>query len=245
MRSKNMSSLFNEILYKPLFNGLVLLYNSIAIEDLGLAIILLTVLIRIILFPLFHESLRHQRITQELQPYIKKIQEKYKENREAQTKAILELYSHHKANPLMPIILIIVQLPILWVLFRIFNGGLNEESFGLLYSFVDKPEVISHTLLGLVDLSKKSFYLAAMATGAQYLQSRLSLPKPKAGQELTQAEKMGRNMVYIGPVITAIVVITLPAALGLYWLTTTIFSIFQQVIINKTFSHGESKGTSK
>lgn len=240
-----MSSLFNEILYKPLLNGLVFLYNSIAMEDLGLAIILFTILVRIILFPLFHESLRHQRITQELQPHIKKIQEKYKKDRGEQTKAILELYSHHKTNPLMPIILIIIQLPILWVLFKIFNSGLNEESFGLLYSFINKPEVINHTLLGLVDLSKKSFYLAVMATGAQYLQSRLSLPKSKVGQELTQAEKIGRNMIYISPAITAMVVITLPAALGLYWFTTTIFSIFQQIIINKKFNHGESKRTNK
>lgn len=238
-----MGNLLNEILYRPLFNGLVLLYNSIALEDLGLAIILLTILIRVILFPLFHESLRHQRLTQELQPHIKKIQEKYKENREAQTKAILDLYAHHKANPLTPIILIIVQLPILWVLFRIFNGGIKEEYFNLLYSFVSRPETINHTLLGLIDLGKKSLYIAALATAAQYLQSKLSLPKKKPGQEFTQAEKIGRNMIYVGPAVTAAILLTLPAALGLYWLVTAVFSTLQQIIVNRTFSHGEFKGT--
>src|SRR3989338_1126413 len=238
-----MGALFNEILYKPLFNGSVFLYNSVALGDLGLAIIFLTVLIRIILFPLFHESLRHQRLTQELQPHIKKIQETHKESKEAQTKAILELFSHHKANPLFPIILILIQLPILFMLFKIFNGGINEESLSFLYSFVSRPETINHTLLGLVDLSRTSFYIVILATATQYLQSILSIPKLKPGANLTQAEKIGRSMVYVGPVITAVVLINLPAALGLYWLTTTVFSVFQQVIINRMFGHGESKGT--
>lgn len=239
-----MASLFNEILYRPLFNILVLLYNSIAFEDLGLAIILLTILIRIILFPLFHASLRHQRLAQELQPHIKKIQEKYKDNREAQTKAILALYTDHKANPLTPIILILAQLPILFVLFSILKSGLNEESFNLLYSFIHKPDVINHALLGLIDdLSKRSISIAVLATIAQYAQSKLSLPKVKSGVELSQAEKMGRNMVYVGPAITAIVLINLPAALGIYWLTSSVFSIFQQIVINKMFSYGKLERT--
>ncbi len=236
-----MGALFDEILYKPLFNGLVFLYSSVALGDLGLAIIFLTVLIRIILFPLFHESLRHQRLTQELQPHIKKIQETHKKNKEAQTKAILELFAHHKANPLTPIILILIQLPILFVLFKIFNGGINEESLSFLYSFVSRPETINHTLLGLVDLSRTSFSIVILATAAQYLQSILSVPKFKPGVNLTQAEKIVHSMVYVGPVITAVVLISLPAALGLYWLTTTVFSIFQQLIINRTFSHGKSE----
>lgn len=238
-----MVSLFNEILYRPLFNVLVLLYNSIALEDLGLAIIFLTLLIRVIFFPLFHASLRHQRLAQELQPHIKKIQEKHKDDQETQTKAILALYADHKANPLTPIILIVVQLPILFVLFSIFKGGLSEESFSLLYSTVHKPEVINHTLLGLIDLSKRSIPVAVLATAAQYAQSRLSLPRTKPGEELSQTEKMGRNMVYMGPIITAVVLITLPAALGIYWFTSSVFSIFQQVVVNKMFNYGKLERT--
>jgi len=234
-----MGSLLNEILYRPLFNGLVLLYNSVAMKDLGLAIILLTILIRVILYPLFHKSLHHQRLMQEIQPFIKKIQEKYKDNREAQTKAILELYSHYKANPLTPFILILVQLPILLALFKIFNGGINVESLNLLYSFVSNPGTVNHTFLGLIDLNKTNIYIAVLATVSQYIQSKLSIPKPKPGQEITQAEKIGRNMVYIGPVITAVILLRLPAALGLYWIATTVFSVFQQIVINKTFSNGE------
>jgi YidC/Oxa1 family membrane protein insertase len=240
-----MSSLFNEILYKPLFNALIGLYNTVALEDLGLAIIFLTIFIRVVFFPLFHASLRHQRLTQELQPHIKEIQKKHKDNKEAQTKAVLELYAHYKANPLTPIILILVQLPVLFVLFKIFNGGVTQESLSLLYSFVHEPKTIHYTLLGLIDLGEKSFYITALATGLQYLQSKLSLPPLKPGQELNQAEKIGRNMVYIGPVITAVVLFNLPAAIGLYWLTTTIFSIFQQVIVNKLFSHGGLEGATK
>src|SRR3989338_1072260 len=240
-----MSSLFNEVLYKPLFNGLIILYNSVALQDLGLAIILLTFLIRVILFPLFHESLRHQRLTQNLQPQIKEIQNKHKDNKETQTRAILELYSSNKANPLMPIILILIQLQILFALFKMFNGGVNEGAFGLLYSFVSRPESIHYTFLGLVDLTSKSLFITALATVLQYFQSKLSLPPLKPGQELNQTERMGRNMVYIGPVLTAVILFNLPAGLGLYWLVTTVFSLLQQIIVNRIFSHGELKGTTK
>src|SRR3990167_7072632 len=137
-----MVELFNTVLYNPLFNILVILYDSVALQDLGLAIIFLTILIRLLLFPVFHESLRQQKIQQALQPHIKKIQEEHKEDREAQTKAILSLYSEHKANPALPIILIIIQLPILIALFSIFREGITVESLDSLYAFVPRPETI-------------------------------------------------------------------------------------------------------
>src|SRR3989338_9027917 len=134
-----MVELFNTVLYNPLFNILVILYDSVALQDLGLAIIFLTILIRLLLFPLFHESLRQQKIQQALQPHIKKIQEKHKDNREAQTKAMLSLYSEHKANPALPLILIFIQLPFLLALFWIFKAGITTESLNSLYSFVPRP----------------------------------------------------------------------------------------------------------
>lgn len=240
-----MSALFTEILHRPLFNGLVVLYNTVAFADLGLAIIFFTIVIRFILFPLFHESLRHQRLTQELQPEIKKIQEKHKDNREEQTKEILALYKKYKANPLTPILLIILQLPILFYLFRIFNEGFTEEAFSLLYSFVTRPEVISNSFLGMVDLTSRSVLIVLLAALAQYVQSKFSLPKLKKEQVLSQAEKIGRNMVYIGPIITVVILVNLPAALGLYWLTSTGFSIIQQIAINRLFKDGKIKGENK
>ncbi len=233
-----MAELFNTVLYNPLFNILVILYDSIALQDLGLAIIFLTILIRVLLFPLFHESLRQQKIQQSLQPHIKKIQEKHKDNKEVQTKAILNLYSEHKANPILPLVLILIQLPILFALFKIFNVGITDASLNSLYSFVSRPETINHTFLNLLDLTKASLLLTFIAAIAQYFQSALSMPKPKPGEAQTDAERIGRSLIYVAPLITVAVLWSMPAAIGLYWIVTTVFSAVQQVIINKVFKHG-------
>ncbi len=239
-----MVDLFNAVLYNPLFNILVIFYDSIALQDLGLAIIFLTILIRLLLFPIFHESLRQQKIQQALQPHIKKIQEKHKNNREDQTKAILNLYTEHKANPALPIILILLQLPVLIALFLIFKAGITAESLNSLYSFVPRPLTINHTFFNLLDLTKASLLLTVLAAIAQYFQSKLAIVKPKPGETQTDAERIGRSLVYVAPLITLAVLWTLPAAIGLYWITTTIFSAAQQVIINKG-KHGELKGTTQ
>ncbi|MEK7195658.1 MAG: YidC/Oxa1 family membrane protein insertase, partial [Patescibacteria group bacterium] len=209
-----------------------------------LAIIFLTILIRLLLFPIFYESLRQQKIQQALQPHIKKIQEKHKNNREDQTKAILNLYTEHKANPALPIILILLQLPVLIALFLIFKAGITAESLNSLYSFVPRPLTINHTFFNLLDLTKASLLLTVLAAIAQYFQSKLAIVKPKPGETQTDAERIGRSLVYVAPLITLAVLWTLPAAIGLYWITTTIFSAAQQVIINKG-KHGELKGTTQ
>lgn len=233
-----MANLFNVILHNPLFNILVIFYDSIALQDLGLAIIFLTILIRVLLFPLFHESLRQQKIQQSLQPHIKKIQEKHKDNREVQTKAILSLYSEHKANPVLPLVLILIQLPILFALFGIFNVGITDASLNSLYSFVPRPETINHTLFNFLDLTKTSIFLTVVAATAQYFQSKLAIAGQKPGETQTDAERIGRSLIYVTPLITILVLWSLPAAIGLYWITTTIFSAVQQVVVNKAFKHG-------
>ena len=92
---------FREVFYEPLLNGLVWLYNTAALEDLGLAIIFLTILVRLIIYPLFHQGIKYQRVIQALRPELDKIKNKHKNNREAQTKATLELFKTYKLNPLI------------------------------------------------------------------------------------------------------------------------------------------------
>src|SRR3989338_5142007 len=116
-----MSTLFNEILYRPMVNILVLLYENITFGSLGISIILLTLIVRVVLFPIFFKTAKHQRISQELQPHLKRIQEEHKDNKANQTKAMMDLYKKHNINPLTPILLIIIQLPILIALFIVFK----------------------------------------------------------------------------------------------------------------------------
>src|SRR3989344_1180840 len=110
-----MEAFFRETLYRPFFNALAWLYENVAFEDLGIAIILLTLAVRLVLFPLFHQTVKHQRITQNLQPEIKRIQNSHKEDKEVQAQKIMELYEEHKVNPLMPLLALIIQIPIVFV----------------------------------------------------------------------------------------------------------------------------------
>ncbi|MDP2696228.1 MAG: YidC/Oxa1 family membrane protein insertase [bacterium] len=242
-----MSNLFHEILYRPLFNALIFLYQHITLADLGLAIILLTVIIRFILLPLFYKSFKNQTIMQKLQPEIQKIQHDHKDNREKQAQALMALYKEHKVNPFSGFLMIFIQLPILIALYRVFITGLSDESLSDLYSFMVAPMHIDPLFLGGIDLAMPSMLIVVLAAIFQYWQGKISLAKVdknKKDQPKSIAVSMGRQMVFIGPLLTFIILRGLPAAVGLYWLTTSIFSICQQYYINKQV-YGNNSGENK
>ncbi|KKU14619.1 hypothetical protein A3A20_02685 [Candidatus Wolfebacteria bacterium RIFCSPLOWO2_01_FULL_45_19] len=225
--------MFNEILYRPIFNALVLLYEYASWQDLGIAIILLTIIIRIILFPLFHVAMRQQYAMQRLQPHVKKIQNDHKDSREKQAQALMALYKQHGVNPFSGILLMLAQLPIFLALFWVFRDGITIESLGQLYSFVSPPEEITHSFFGLIDLQGRSIILVGVAAIAQYFQGRLTLTP--------QSERIAKQMVMLGPALTVAIMSFLPAAIALYWLASSTFSIFQQVIIMKSIKNDEQQ----
>lgn len=169
---------------------------------------------------------------QKLQPHIQKIQHDHKDNREKQAQALMELYKQHKVNPFSGFLLILVQLPILIVLYRLFLQGISLESFTNLYSFITAPTEINHSFLGLIDLQTKSILIVVLAAILQYFQGKLSLPKKDKANDSPTA-KVGRSMIFVGPILTIVILTTLPAAVGLYWFASSAFSILQQIIINK------------
>ena len=231
-----MSNLFHEILYRPLFNALIFLYQYFSFHDLGIAIILLTIVLRLILFPLFYKGAKDQAILQRLAPKIKEIQTNHKNDREKQSKALLDLYRQHKVNPFSGFLLLLVQLPILIALYRVFLNGFSVETLSNLYSFISFPNSLNYLFLGLIDLNKRNIFIVAAAAVVQYFQGKLSAIKlNKPFKDLTAAERMSRQMIYLGPILTILFLyfFNLPSAIGLYWLTTSAFSVIQQMIINK------------
>lgn len=226
---------YNLFIYDPLLNALIFLYQTIAFKNLGLAIILLTIVIRFLLFPIFYKSAKHQLMIQRLQPKIKKIQEDYRNNKEKQTQAILELYRDHKFNPFTGFFLMLVQIPILVALYQIFRDVLSPEGLNGLYSFIKNPGVIDSSFLGLINLKNSSILIVSLAAIAQYFYGLMSLPQKKEGKELQPAEKAGRNMVFLGPVLTLLIFYKLPSAIALYWFVSSLLSIGQQFILNKKF----------
>ncbi len=240
-----MLAIYNLLLYQPLLNALIFLYNTIAFGDFGLSIIFLTILIRIILFPLFFKGSRQQVIMQRLQPHIRKIQIDHKHDKEKQTRAMLELYREHKVNPFSSIFVLFLQLLVLIPLYRIFLNSLKPDflSAGDLYSFVKKPVFLGLTSFGgLINLGKPNIFIVVLAAIAQYFQARLALPKTTPAEPQDAATKASKSMVLMGPIITLIIFYGFPAAITLYWLATSIFSVLQQIIVNKSLEN-ERLGT--
>jgi len=243
-----MTYLFNELLYRPLLNLLFFIYNNV-FSDLGLAIILLTIIIRFVLLPLFYKSAKDQTILQSLAPRVREIQKTHKENKEKQVQEIMSVYREHKVSPFSGILLLLIQLPILIALYKVFLKGFSSEVFAQLYSFVPAPETVHSLFLGFIDLNENSLLLVIVAALFQYLQSyflmrvaRQSSSGDQKDKTALFAEKLSKQMVFVGPLLTLVILYSLPSAVALYWLTTSAFSVVQQLIINKKI-HGNAART--
>lgn len=222
-----MGHLFTIILIQPLLNLLAFFYNYI--PDIGAVIILITLVIRLLLAPSFHKSLHSQRQMSAIQPKMNEIREKHKNDQAAQAKAMMELYKEHKVSPFSSCLPLLIQLPILIALYRVFLLGLGNKLEGLLYPFVHNPGTISPYFLHTINLSKPFWVFGVIAAVAQYFQSRLMLPS--SGPTDTTQKMLQYQTLYFLPVLTLIFSLTLPAGLPLYWIVTTLFAVAQQYYI--------------
>lgn len=240
------SFVYTEIIYRPLFNSLAFLTGIVPYHDIGIAIILLTIIVRIIIFPLTHRSLITQIKMKELEPEINKIRETHKDKADEQGKKIMELYKEHGVNPLSGCFLLLIQLPILIALYRLFWKGLLVN--GNLYFFVKMPASIQTHFLGLIDLSIPNWPLAFLAAATQYIQMKLSNPTiPKKGTNMQ--EEMSRafaiQATYIFPALIFLISIKFPAALPLYWTFSNLFATLHEAVVRRrarlAYGAGEGK----
>ncbi|MCX6740637.1 MAG: YidC/Oxa1 family membrane protein insertase [Candidatus Parcubacteria bacterium] len=231
-------SAYNLIFYQPLFNALVWLYNIIPGHDVGLAIVILTIVIRLILFPLYYQSIKSQRSLQEIQPKVDALRKQLKDDQEKLAKELMILYKNEKINPLSSCLPLLIQLPFLIALYQVFIHGLKSQSMELLYPFISNPGTINTFSLGYFDLSKPMWILALLAGAAQFWQSKMLLtrkPPLIKGKEIEGSgdEKMtaimNKQMIYFFPIMTIIIGINLPAGLTLYWFLTTLLMALQQL----------------
>lgn len=228
--------LYHEIIYRPILNFLVLGYNYLPGHDVGIVIILVTLLIRFAMAPLFHKQMKSQKAMTDLQPKLLEVQKKYKDDREGRAKAMMELYKENNVNPLGSCLPLLIQLPILIALYQVFVKALNGELNGL-YSWVAHPGRLDPLFLGLMDLSKPSIALAILAGGLQFMQSRLmnkgQMISPSSDPNDTTAKALKFQTTYVLPVISVVIAWNLPAGLPLYWCVTTVFAIVQQEWVNR------------
>ncbi len=240
-------NIFHELLYRPLFNALIALYVFIPGRDLGIAIIFLTVAVRLILSPLLLKQFRSQRALADLQPKINDIRKSVKDPSE-QSKKLLELYKRHGVSPVSGCLPLLVQLPVLWAMYAALRGGLNPESLSALYPFVPRPDALHEMAFGFLNLAQPAIQriegnfllswpgiaLAILTVLVTYWQMRLTpTPQPhSSAEDRTPAEQMTHQMStqfrYIVPLTTAYFTLTLPTGIALYWCTTTVVAVMQQ-----------------
>jgi len=229
-----MAELFTSIFYQPILNLLVVLYNTISFNDLGVAIILLTVIIKLVFWPLGKSSIKSQKALQDLQPKLDEIKKKYADDKVGLSQATMALYKDNKVNPFSSCLPLLIQLPFLWAVYRVFRDGVNNK-LDLVYSFVYKPETMNVLSLGFLDLSKRNIVLAILAGAAQFWQAKMLMSKKPAintagSKDESMAAIMNKQMLYFMPAITIFIGISLPGGLTLYWFVMTLFTVLQQMI---------------
>ncbi len=246
-----MSELFNTLLSQPIFNGFVALYNII--PDAGIVILIVTVIIKLALYPMTNKSIQAQKALTEIQPKLDKIKKEHKGDQQRIAKETMALYKEHKVNPFGSCFPLLIQLPVFialyWVLREtLMDGGANFDN---LYSFVSNPGSINSITLGLFDLGKNSLVLALLAGGAQFLQARMFSKKRapqaagKGGKDENMTAMMNKQMTYFMPFITIIIGYQLPAGLTLYWFLSTALTAVQQVFIFRRDGDKSSGGEGK
>ncbi len=240
-------TLYQTFIYVPLFNLLVYIYDTVPGNDIGVSIILLTLLVRLALYKMNGKAIKSQREMQELQPEIKEIQRRYKDDKEKQAQELMAVYQRHKVNPFGGCLPLLIQFPIIIALYQVFLHGFRADSLGVLYPFVPNPGYLQPVSFnGLVDLSQPVLGLALLAAVLQYFQTKQLMkvnsakrsPDDGTKEEMTPEEKaqefaqaLSKNMMYTMPVLTFVLGMTLPSGLALYWSVTTLFAIAQQYLI--------------
>lgn len=259
-----MKELFNTLLSEPLYNALVFLIDIIPGGDVGFAVIILTIFVKLILFPLSKKAVRTQIKMRELQEPLDNIKEKYKNNKEEMGRAMLDIYKKNKINPFSGIVLILIQIPVILALYWVFlRGGLPVINLERLYSFVPAPEIVNMHFLGFLNIAEsKGVVLALLAAVTQHFQARFSFPKQDKKKEEEKYKKdknisnkpsfkddlmkgMGVQVKWVLPIVVFFISYGLISVIALYWSVSNMFAIGQELYIREKIKKPAEKEKEK
>lgn len=232
-----MSQLFQLFFYQPVLNLFVGLYDIV--PDVGVVILLITIIIKAILWPLTGKGIAAQKSLQDLQPKLEEAKVKYKDEPQVLAQETLKLYKEHKVNPFGSCLPILVQIPVFLALFYVLKDELGGDISGELYSFVPRPEQINSLTFGFFDLAKPHVVLAILAGLAQWYQAksmitrRVKPPVKSGAKDEDMMAMMNKQMMYMLPVMTVLISFSLPGGVALYWFFSTVITIIQQNILFK------------
>lgn len=239
-----MSSLWNTVFYEPIYNALIFIINNITFGDVGFAIILVTIIVKLALSPLTRKSIKSQILMKRMEPELKQIKKDFP-NKEEQAKKTFELYKKYGTNPFSGCLVILLQLPVIFALYYVFLKGLSIDP-SKIYSFIQIPVNLHTNFLGLIEMASHSIFLGVFAGITQFIQGYLSTPvkpkieivnkiegePPKTFQEQL-SDSMQMNVRYILPLFIAFIAWKISAAVALYWIMSNIFTIAQEWYIRR------------
>lgn len=215
-------------IFEWMTNLLTVLFNlasQVGLPYWGVAIILLTVIIKTALYPLQLKQMRSMRGMTRLQPKIKELQQKYKDQPQKINTEIAELYKKHNINPLAGCLPLLIQLPILFSLY----GALLKFDYG--------TGVGAHFIwFNMSDKHDPLFILPVLAAITTYLQTKVTTPN--ASTDPTQ-----KIMLYMMPIFLGYISATVPPGLALYWVVMNVVTILQQIYINRKLAQEDAKTT--
>lgn len=237
------TSIWNTIVYEPLYNLLIFFVGIFPGHSVGLAIIMVTIIVKVAMYPLTSKAIHAQRAMKDLEPLLKGLRDKHKNDKQKLAQQTMALYQEHGVSPFSGCLPMFIQIPFIIGLYFVFLKGLDVVNLEILYSFVQAPLSLDMHFL-VFDLSGKSISLAFLAGLTQYYQTSISLgkqvplPENPTGIKTFQEDftrSMQTQIRYVLPVIIAFVAYTTSTAVALYWVTSNILSIVQEVSIRKSW----------
>ena len=234
------STLFNAVFYNPIYNALVALVTFIPGSDVGIAVILVTIVIRLLLLPFSLSAARTQRAMKSLEPKLKELKERNKDSKEKIALETLALYREAQVNPFASILMVFIQIPVLLALYFVFfYEPLSTINTARLYAFTPIPSNASLEFLGLLSVAGKSVVLAILAGTTQFYQAHLALsgtmkPSDTKGMQNDFQRIMGLQLKYVFPFLIIAISYTTSGAIALYFITTHIAGVFQEIHVRRT-----------
>lgn len=240
----NITTLWNFLLVHPLVSLLVAAFD--VVHDFGLAVVAVTIAIRLLLYPLFVIQIKNQRAMQELAPAIAELKTKYGTDKARMSQEQMKLYSERGYNPAMGCLPLLLQMPLLLAMYSAFQFFVRTPSpdgvelGNAIWPFLHNPLVAGQTL----DLTvrwlpwleslghKDAFYILPVLAGVTQLISSVMFQPAIRPKNVDPQQKMMQTMQYYFPLITVFIASGLPSGLALYWVTTTIFGIVQQYFVS-------------
>jgi len=237
------STVFHTVFYNPIYNALVALVTFVPGSDVGIAIILLTIAIRLVLLPFSLSAARTQRAMKILEPRIKELKEKHKGDKEKEALETLALYKEAKVNPFASILTVFIQIPVLLALYFVFlYEPFTTVNTLRLYPFTPTPGAISLQFLGVIAVMGKSITLAILAGVTQFMQAHLALsgtmkPSDAGGMQADFQKVLSMQLKYVFPFLIAVISYTTSGAIALYFITTNLAGSLQEWYVRKALSN--------